>query len=575
MNLARRPVAFSAVLLTAGALGAGVAFAAAGDQDPSFNGGAPSIVDFPGITDDSVTQLAIGPDGSIVVAGPADDDGWAGVALGRLNASGQPVGTFGEDGALTDFSVFGVDGSPQALAVAADGDLLVGLRARGALLLRQPSLWGGEDDSTEADFAVARYGADGTFEGVSRIDLPGIFDNAEIAAIEPQADGGTLVLGSIRVNDEGHGSFVRVLLDADGNPDPSFDGDGIAIDESVDADAFAAGAQGAGNTIFAGNQSGFGGSVLKRYLADGSADPTYGGAFDQTPPAPMFGGDVLPDGSVLGIDNEAVRRFTGDGKPDGAYGGGDGTADLSFLGGGDLGSVDVVAQADGKAVVIAHQGDGIVVGRLTADGAPDPTFGTGGTVVLPQPDGMAGTLPGGIALQPDGKVVAAGFGGMPPTSTDEQAALVRGERRAFVVRLDGDPKTTTTTTTTDTTTSTTATTQTATAATAATTPAPAPVAAQSSNPLPVAKSCVSRRSFKIRLRIPRGAKATKATVKVNGKQVKVITGSRLRAAIDLRGLPKGKSKVSITVKLTDGSTLTGARTYRTCTPKRAGGVPKL
>jgi uncharacterized delta-60 repeat protein len=572
MTLARRPAAFTAVLITAGALGAGVAFAAAGGQDPSFNGGAPRVVDFPGITDDSVTRLALGPDGSIVIAGAAYNDGWDGVALGRLSASGEPVTAFGNEGALTDFSVSGVTSSPQALAVAADGDILVGLRAQGAEAQLQSALWGGDGDFAEADFAVSRYGADGVFEGVSRIDLPGTFRDAEIAAIEPQANGGALVLGSIRL-DEGHGSFVRVLLDADGNLDPSFDDDGIEIDDSVDADAFAAGTQGAGSVIIAGNQSDFGGSVLKRYLADGSADAAYGGRFDFSSSAYLFGGDVLADGSVLGVDNDAVRRFTVAGEPDGAYGGGDGTGDLAFLGSG-LAYVDVAGQPDGKAVVIANEGNDIVVGRLTADGAPDTTFGTGGKVVLPQPEGMARTLPGGVAIQPDGKVVAAGFGGTRRTSTEELRALLieRGETQAFVARLDGDPAPPTETTTTTTTTTTT---QTTAPAPTTTVPAAEPVAAQSANPLPAAKSCISRRSFKIRLRIPRGAKATKATVKVNGKQVKVVKGDRLRAGIDLRGLPKGKAKISIAVKLSDGSTLTGTRTYRTCTPKRSGGVPKL
>ena len=66
MNLARRPAAFSAVLITAGALGAGVALAAgSGDQDPAFNhGAAPAVVDFPDsdFTTGSSTGVAVGPD---------------------------------------------------------------------------------------------------------------------------------------------------------------------------------------------------------------------------------------------------------------------------------------------------------------------------------------------------------------------------------------------------------------------------------------------------------------------------------------------------------------------------------
>jgi UPF0288 family protein (methanogenesis marker protein 3) len=82
--------------------------------------------------------------------------------------------------------------------------------------------------------------------------------------------------------------------------------------------------------------------------------------------------------------------------------------------------------------------------------------------------------------------------------------------------------------------------------------------------------------FKIRLRIPRGDVATRATVRVNGKQVKVVKGSRLRAAIDLRGLPKGKATISIVVKLAGGKKpLTGTRVYRTCVAKRTSSAPQL
>jgi hypothetical protein len=60
-------------------------------------------------------------------------------------------------------------------------------------------------------------------------------------------------------------------------------------------------------------------------------------------------------------------------------------------------------------------------------------------------------------------------------------------------------------------------------------------------------------------------------VKVNGKQVQVIRGTRLRAPVDLRTLPKGRFRVEIAVTLADGRTVRGTRRYRTCVPKRRGG----
>ena len=86
--------------------------------------------------------------------------------------------------------------------------------------------------------------------------------------------------------------------------------------------------------------------------------------------------------------------------------------------------------------------------------------------------------------------------------------------------------------------------------------------------LPSTKACVSRRAFRIRLRVPKGVAAKRATVLVNGKQVLVVTGKRLTAPVDLKGLPKGRFTVQITLKTTDGRSVREQRRYRTCTPRR-------
>ena len=82
--------------------------------------------------------------------------------------------------------------------------------------------------------------------------------------------------------------------------------------------------------------------------------------------------------------------------------------------------------------------------------------------------------------------------------------------------------------------------------------------------LPAAKSCVSRRDFKIRLRVPKGVKVASAEVRVAGKKVKVLKGKRLTSQVTLTGLPKGRFVVQITLIASDGSKITGKRAYRTC-----------
>nr|HMS62917.1 hypothetical protein [Solirubrobacteraceae bacterium] len=95
-----------------------------------------------------------------------------------------------------------------------------------------------------------------------------------------------------------------------------------------------------------------------------------------------------------------------------------------------------------------------------------------------------------------------------------------------------------------------------------------PVKVASVVTFPSAKACVSRRSFRIRLRSPKGGKLKEAIVSLNGKRVQVVKGKRLTAPVDLRGLPKGRFTVKIAVTLVDGRKVSGTRRYRTCAPKR-------
>jgi hypothetical protein len=96
--------------------------------------------------------------------------------------------------------------------------------------------------------------------------------------------------------------------------------------------------------------------------------------------------------------------------------------------------------------------------------------------------------------------------------------------------------------------------------------------------LPSNRRCVSRRKFRIRIRQPGGIKIQTALVFVNGRKVRVLTRKvfqrkRKVAGVDLRGLPRGVFKVRIVVLTTEGTTLRGTRTYRTCTKKRKSKRP--
>jgi hypothetical protein len=112
-------------------------------------------------------------------------------------------------------------------------------------------------------------------------------------------------------------------------------------------------------------------------------------------------------------------------------------------------------------------------------------------------------------------------------------------------------------------------------ATPAATPTPTPTATPAAQrlpafasvvTLPAAKRCASRRRFRIHVQVPKGLRATKVTVTVNGRRAKVVKGRRISAPVDLRGLPKGRFTVKIVVTFSDGRKVAGTRRYRTCVP---------
>jgi Right handed beta helix region len=84
---------------------------------------------------------------------------------------------------------------------------------------------------------------------------------------------------------------------------------------------------------------------------------------------------------------------------------------------------------------------------------------------------------------------------------------------------------------------------------------------------PSTRRCVSRRKFRIRLRTPHGTKITLVSVQVNRKRVKTLRGRRITSVVNLKGLPKGRFKVKITLHTADGRKISGTRRYHTCTKK--------
>jgi hypothetical protein len=89
--------------------------------------------------------------------------------------------------------------------------------------------------------------------------------------------------------------------------------------------------------------------------------------------------------------------------------------------------------------------------------------------------------------------------------------------------------------------------------------------------LPPTRKCVSRRRFRIRLRRAAGVAIVRAEVRLDGRRIEVRRGKRLTAPVDLRGLPKGRFKVTVLLTDATGRRYRDDRRYRTCVAKRRSG----
>jgi uncharacterized delta-60 repeat protein len=192
------------------------------------------------------------------------------------------------------------------------------------------------------------------------------------------------------------------------------------------------------------------GLLLARYLPDGSPDPSFGdGGY-----AEAHTGDwafasavaVQPDGKIVvagasdqGNDDAVssvftLARYNPDGSLDPSFGtAGITTTDIPASGYRSAGADALAVLAGGDILVGGSSrwgdptgpGSTFVLARYTPDGLLDPTFGVDGIV---QTSFYGDDALGGIAVQPDGKIVATGTGALAGHGQDvETIALARYE----------------------------------------------------------------------------------------------------------------------------------------------------
>jgi len=255
-----------------------------------------------------------------------------------------------------------------AVAIQADGKLVVvGTTYR-------------QNDFSGEDFVVTRHNTDGTLDntfgvgGKVRTDFPGLA--AVPSSVVIQSDGKIVVAGGAFPLFTFLGNFEVVRYNPNGSLDTSFGDGGIVT------------------TIF----------------------PQGSYAFDV---ALQSDGKIIAAGTVF-VDFDpgemsdtdfALARYNPDGTPDATFGSG-GQISTDFLGHEDD-AFSVLIQPDGKIVAVGSANDpatfyDFAAARYLSNGTIDTTFGVAGKVHTDFGDQNFDRARS-AALQPDGRIVAAGF----------------------------------------------------------------------------------------------------------------------------------------------------------------------
>ena len=397
------------LIVVAASLGLSLPFlaqAAAGDLDPSFGSGGTVLTDFGASSEDNARSIAVEPGGKIVVGGFSDAAGDRDFALARYDRNGTLDPSFASGGkVLTDL------GGPSDLALDAV------IEPNGKIVAAGSSLIGGA-----FDFAVVRYNRDGSLDpsfgsGGKVLTQVGAFF-AEATGVAVESDGKIVAAG---VSDF---DFAVVRYNHDGSLDPSFGSGGkVVTDFGGESFVWGVGVQPDGKIVVAGDSGGD--FALARYNRDGSLDSNFGSGGKVLTD---FGGPstdtalavaIEPNGKIVAAGHTAAAPFTDFNFALARYNR-DGGLDSSFGSGGKVvtgfGAArfdeawGVALQPNGKIVAagltIAAFDDEFAIARYNRDGSLDQSFGSGGKVM----NGFIGQEAFDVALEPNGKVVVAGDG---------------------------------------------------------------------------------------------------------------------------------------------------------------------
>jgi uncharacterized delta-60 repeat protein len=312
--------------------------------------------------------------------------------------------TFGSGGKVT--TRIGPAGSDaRAVVVQPDGKIVVGGRAD-------------QTDGSTGSFGLARFNRDGTLDttfGSGGKVRTSFGQSSRIEALALQGDHKIVAAGS---DFESPGSaFALARYNSNGSLDSSFgDGGRVTTEFTGGDDGHAVVVQPDGKIVVAGET--LGRFALARYRPDGSLDPSFGSGGKVVSIQGQRGASALVrqrDGKLVAaggvyLDSRhrfGLVRFNTDGSLDRSFGS-DGIAH-AVVGSGPWSFPNAIAlQGDGKIVAAGvgwdtNGNNNWGVARWDRDGTLDQTFGQRGVVVTKTASWAAA-----VAVQPNGKIVTAG-----------------------------------------------------------------------------------------------------------------------------------------------------------------------
>jgi uncharacterized delta-60 repeat protein len=405
------------------------ALAAPGDLDTTFDmdGKVTTPVLLSGT--ETARGMVVQPDGKIIVVGEVDGPGGL-MGVVRYNADGSLDSSFDGDGKLTVLGPANVEARASAVALQADGKIVVAGYALG-------------NSSGNMGFVLVRLNTDGSLDasfGAGGKTSTSFGNSGDVGqAVFVQPDGKIIVTGYVHINGSGFSyQFGLARYNADGSPDSSFGTNGkVSSPTNHEGPAWAGALQPDGKIIVAGDTFAPSGFALERYLSNGALDASFGTggrattAFSGHPRALA----VQPDGKIVAAGGGssgsssgfALARYNANGSPDASFGAG-GVVITTLMAGGSANAYAVAIQPDGKIVAAGQASPGsnnydFALARYNADGSLDNTFGVGGKLTTAVSNAIDGAY--AMAIQPDGRILAAGWADNDTGSVNYDFAVVR------------------------------------------------------------------------------------------------------------------------------------------------------